>query len=537
MNSNDALSGVRTRNPQTPQSEQADPRQAANNAGGYSFTIPAEARVHRFLTLGTDGGTYYSTEQALTKDNAQVVLDAARSNGAELVDQIIEISTAGRAPRQNPGLFALAAASGLANDPGRWAALDALREVARTGSTLLTFIKYAEQFRGWGRGLQRAVAQWYLSQEPERLAYQVLKYKQRDGWSHRDVLRLAKLGRKDLHGDIGGPMGELLHWITGKPADLDALPLVAAADRAHKTTKVKDWVQLIEGNSSLSHEMLPSEALREAAVWEALFWKNLPLGALIRNLGRMTSLGVLKPLSPVTKEAAARLSDAEYLAKARIHPVNVLVAMRTYASGKGARGNLTWDPVSQITDALDAGFYAAFGAVRPAGKRTVLALDVSGSMGWSQGGMPLTCREAAAALSLVTAATEPQTAVMAFSHTFQPLDISPRMRLDSVVRKTSGLDFGGTDCSLPMLWALENGIEVDTFQVYTDNETWYGQMHPHEALAKYRRQTGIPARLAVVSLTPSEFTIADPADPGSLDVSGFDSAVPGLLADFSRGDI
>ena len=101
----------------------------------------------------------------------------------------------------------------------------------------------------------------------------------------------------------------------------------------------------------------------------------------------------------------------------------------------------------------------------------------------------------------------------------------------------SGLPFGGTDCALPMLWALRRTMEIDHFCVFTDNETWAGTIHPHQALEEYRQKTGIPARLSVVGMTPTDFTIADPADPGSLDVAGFDSAVPSLLADFARGDI
>jgi 60 kDa SS-A/Ro ribonucleoprotein len=133
--------------------------------------------------------------------------------------------------------------------------------------------------------------------------------------------------------------------------------------------------------------------------------------------------------------------------------------------------------------------------------------------------------------------TEPAWGVYGFSHELIPLQISPRMRLDTVVKRISGLPFGGTDCSLPMVWAARNRVEVDTFQCFTDNETWAGRIHPHEALRDYRQKMGIDARMQVVAITPTEFSIADPDDKGSLDVSGFDSAVPKLLADHSRGDI
>src|SRR5438034_1248636 len=56
----------------TPQSEPADPRQVPNNAAGYTFTVAPIERLRRFLVLGTDGGTYYTSERELTKDNANV---------------------------------------------------------------------------------------------------------------------------------------------------------------------------------------------------------------------------------------------------------------------------------------------------------------------------------------------------------------------------------------------------------------------------------------------------------------------------------
>lgn len=36
-------------------------------------------------------------------------------------------------------------------------------------------------------------------------------------------------------------------------------------------------------------------------------------------------------------------------------------------------------------------------------------------------------------------------------------------------------------------------------------------------------------------MTASNVSIADPTDPGMLDVAGFDAAVPTLIADFARG--
>ena len=532
----DPLAAISPRH--TPQSEQADSRQVPNSAGGFTFTVGKTARLHRFLTLGTDGGTYYASERDITVKNAAVVLQWARESTAELVREVVTISQAGRAPRNNPALFVLAAAASLGDPDGKRAALDALPLVARTGTHLFLFARYVQQFRGWGRGLRRAVGQWYLGKDDAgQLAYQVLKYRQREGWAHRDLLRLAHPEHRPL-----------FRYIAGKDVSHDDLPpLVRAFEQAQAATTSREWCDLIAANPGLSWEMLPDAALTAPAVWLVLLRAGVPQTALMRQLPRLTRLGVIGPANPAaTAGVAIQLADPERLKKARVHPVNVLVALRTYASGHGARGQDTWAPVPQVIDALDAAFYAAFGAVEPAGKRTMLALDVSGSMTSAVSGLPLSCREASAALSLVTASTEPQTLTVGFASAggyyggqtgLAQLAISPRQRLDDAIRAVSNLPFGGTDCALPVVWALHNRVEIDHFSVYTDNETWAGSAHPHQALAAYREKMGIPARMSVVGMTATDFTIADPDDPGTLDVAGFDSAVPSLLADFARGDL
>jgi 60 kDa SS-A/Ro ribonucleoprotein len=213
--------------------------------------------------------------------------------------------------------------------------------------------------------------------------------------------------------------------------------------------------------------------------------------------------------------------------------------------------------VREVVDVLDAAFYTAFGNVEPTGKRLLLALDVSGSMtSGTVAGVPgLTPRDASAALALVTAATEPHYETVGFfagkrgwkSHIksrwalgeegLTPLAISPRQRLDDVVKTVSNLPFGGTDCALPMLYARAQEREVDTFVIYTDSETWAGDVDPVQALRDYRQASGIDARLVVVGMVSNGFSIADPADPGMLDVVGFDTATPQLISDFAGGTL
>jgi 60 kDa SS-A/Ro ribonucleoprotein len=46
----------------------------------------------------------------------------------------------------------------------------------------------------------------------------------------------------------------------------------------------------------LPREAIPTQWLNEVVVWEALL-ERMPMTAMIRNLGKMTSLGLLAPFS------------------------------------------------------------------------------------------------------------------------------------------------------------------------------------------------------------------------------------------------
>jgi 60 kDa SS-A/Ro ribonucleoprotein len=375
--------------------------------------------------------------------------------------------------------------------------------------------------------------------------------------THRDVLRLAHPAASVSAGnptlELGDEHRRLFEWIArggsveGLPRIVEGFTLLQAAETPARAAElVREY--------GLPREAVPSEHLASPEVWEALL-EDMPMTALVRNLATMTRVGVLAPGSQGTAKALAQLGDGERIRKARVHPIALLAALRTYAAGRGVRGQHSWTPVAQIVDALDAAFYTAFENVEPTGKRLLLAVDVSGSMtGGFVAGVPnLPPRDASAALALVTAATESRYETVGFfagkpgwksphrsrwqGHTdgLTPLQISPRQRLDDVVRTVSDLPFGGTDCALPMLYALDREREIDTFVIYTDSETWAGAVHPAQALADYRRASGIDARLVVVGMVSNGFSIADPNDPGMLDVVGFDTATPQLVSDFARG--
>ena len=502
-----------------------------NDAGGYTFAVNDWQRLRRFLILGSSG-TYYATARTLTLENAAAVRRCLERDGSRVVQEIVEVSTQGLAPRNDPALFALAMALQFGDLETRRAAARALLPVARTGTHVLHLAGFVDGLGGWGRLTRAALAGWYNGKSAEDLAYQVVKYQQRDGWSHRDVLRLAHpRPPSDEHNAI-------YRWITHGWNDLpaDGGPRLIWAFEQAKHARMSEAVRLIN-DYGLTREMIPTHLLRHPQVWEALLHR-MPLWATVRNLGKMSQVGLLKPMSDAAALVCKRLRDAEYIRKSRLHPLAVLTALAVYEYGHAVRGGLSWSPVGSIVDALDDAFYLAFNNVEPTGKRILLAIDASASMTARLADSIFSCRQAALAMALITARVEPSYLVIGFTHGRHvvELPISPRQRVDDAMRALERhIHATSTDCTLPMKFALDNGIAVDAFVIYTDSETWVGGAHPCEMLTRYREQSGIPAKLVVVAMVANRFTIGDPADPGTLNVVGFDASAPRTIAGFIAG--
>lgn len=189
-----------------------------NNANAYTFAAGKWENLKRFIILGSEGGTYYVGEKKLTRENAQNAETCIRENGKKVVDMCIEISDAGRAPKNDPAIFVLAMCAGLGTQEVRMYAMDNLQKVCRTGTHLFHFVDYVLQFRGSGSGFKRALAKWYTNRSPKSLVNQLVKYQSRDGWSHKDVLRVCHPVTDDHN------KNSALRWAVGKSLGLSTGP-------------------------------------------------------------------------------------------------------------------------------------------------------------------------------------------------------------------------------------------------------------------------------------------------------------------------
>lgn len=536
---------VRKNNPASNQMVRTPGRtdEVKNNAGGFVFKAGDKLRLERFLILGTDGGTFYVNEKALTKQNLDFVKSLIKTDYRLVVDTLIEVAVGNRAAKNSPSLYTLALlVSEPEGDKVYLRATGAFDKVVRTSTHLFEFANYVDSLGGWGRGKRNLIAEWYTGKTADQLAYQAVKYRQREGWTHRDLFR--KVHPVGVDKTVG-------NFILGRPLDAhgdyeDRPPILGGFEAMQRATSAKDVIRVLGTYRNLPWETIPTQFLTDPEVWKVLFY-NGALGqtALLRNVTRFAKNGALSDLV-FAGDVAQALADTERIVKGRVHPVAYANALGIYRNGQvtrysyyGDRAAKDWTVNAKVAGGLEAGFYNSFQAIEPAGKRTMVSVDVSGSMTWGApaGLVGMTYMDAAAVMAMVTVRTEPYAMVTAFSTRLTPVDISDVDSLDTVMKKFHNIGMGGTDVAQPMVYAKTNRVDIDTFAVYSDLETWAGTQKVHEALTAYRKARNSQARLAVIGLASTSTTVADPKDTGSLNLVGFDSAAPRVLADFSAGRI
>lgn len=506
---------------------------AANNAGGFSFVLDQWSTLDRFLILGSDKPSYYATANKLTKDAAGNVIKCIKADGVRTVNRIVEFSTEGRAPKNDPAVFALALCAIHGDESTVAAAYEALPRVARIGTHLFQFTAALNELGKWNAAAKRGVAAWYTKRGDDKLAVQLLKYQSRDGWAHRDVLRLAHVKPK-----TETQSNMFRYSVKGSEAMVKGMQIPALYNAVESLksdpTGKKNALRVIADHRDVTWEMLPTELHRDADVMGALV-ENMGMTALIRKLGQLTSIGVIAPLSAGSKTVISKLTDAEAIKAGRVHPITILNAFNQYKQGHGDKGSLSWQPNQAILTALNDAFYDSFQYIESTGQGHFIGVDCSGSMFGARvsGASNLTAAEVAGVMAMAIVKRESNSWVGGFNTKMGELKITPSMRLDNVLKVIQNFSWGGTDCSLPMLHAAQHNMSgVDKFIVITDNETYAGRMHPTEALARYRKQFNRQSKLIVCGTSTTNFTIADPKDSGMLDIVGFDSAAPQLIQQF-----
>lgn len=494
-----------------------------NNAGGYGFDVSPQERLERFLLIGSEGGTYYVSEQKLTEENATNVISYLKTDGLTVVQTVVNFAVERRAPKTDAGIFVLALAATYGDEETKSAAYNGISKVCQTATHLFTFLANVQLLRGWSRGLRSGVSKFYTNRPAEKVAYQMAKYRSRSGFTHMDALRLSHAKPTDK------AMEQIFKYAVGKASALESgSTLINAFERAQTMENSKDLAGLIS-EFNLTWEMIPSEKLNDAKVLTALL-ENMPLTALMRNLNRFSYNDMTNGNTATVKTIVSRLTDATLVAEAGLHPVNVVNSMMTYASGRGDKGTKTWTPNQNIVDALSETFELALKALVPTGKNILLGVDVSGSMSDKAGGTTMSCAQIANVLAFTILKNEKNAEMVWFDTDIKTPTLGRRSSLDQIIKHTP--NGGGTDCAQPFVHALKQGTKYDAILIFTDTETWAGPRHGAQLLEEYRRKFNRDVKVVEIALAGVHSSTIPDNDKNLLRVVGFDSSVVDVISQF-----
>ena len=448
-----------------------------NHEGAYSFKVDDLMRLRRWLLLGSEGGSFYQTEEELTLENVQTLEKFIEENSKEVL-KVVEEHVDNRWYIRP--YYCMFAAVLLTSDRNREVKNDAYRilnKLATTPFNLFRLLNYFKQTRGFGHSVRKFVQGWYLSKDKHTLYYQTLKYRSRDGWTHRDAL---------LQGHVKpftDWQQELFHFLAelakGKakltdvpPNDNFAIGLKKLYELPENFWTGRSFSEVIDivTKYRLTWDVIPTEYLNSKELWRELYKNNLvPAQATLRQLPRLAALGVPSDLYiPVLEENADKFSFYE-----------VLRAYGVYRTGKSR--NISFTPIGKVEHSLKRILSSKFDNDSEVKLNVesgiVIGVDVSASMTWHHGDIGLTPANLAQIFGSYLARVLPKAKYVEFDTDIRRT--SPHKTFDDALNARA--NGGGTDTSLPFRYAASNGY-YDAVVILTDSETWAGQEHAIEII-------------------------------------------------------
>lgn len=504
-----------------------------NNAGGYGYEISPQQQLERFLLIGSEGGTYYASEQKLTEDNAKSIIEYIKTDAEEVLMTVNDFIKLNRAPKIDPCLFVLALLSTHAPQNIKNDVYANIAELCKTATHLFTFVSQVNELRGWSAGLRKAVAKWYTTKTDDKLAYQLVKYRNRAGFTHKDVLRLAhpKALTVSQNNLFKYAVDKLQFSINnGNFYIEERIPnIIAGFEMAIKITDLKNLCNIIE-TDNLTWEMIPTQFLNDPLVLTALLQK-MPTNAMIRNLNRFAKAGMTKGMSETTKTIIIKLNE-DAIKKAGIHPVNLINSLRTYSSGRGDKGDSTWEVNQSIVDALNEAYTYALQNVTPTNQSILIGLDVSGSMNHAVSKTSMTATQLGCVLAVTMAKTEKFAEIIGFDTQLQKIALNRTTTIESACKaQTNG---GGTDCAVPFAYALDTKNKYDTIIILTDSESWAGSRHGSALLEKYRKTINPNVKIVEIAMVSNPHSQMPSNDKNILRAVGFDGNLVQVVNEFIK---
>jgi 60 kDa SS-A/Ro ribonucleoprotein len=481
-----------------------------NREGAPAYALGPEARLAQLAATGTLNDSFYATAETHLAE----VLATARA-----VDPMFVAKTAVYARKTGTmkDMPALLAAYLTVAEPDL--AVRVFGRVIDNGRMLRTFVQIMRSGQ---------VGRTSLGTRPKRLVKGWLEHASMrdlmaaatgDDPSLADIVRMVHPSPKDE------ARRAFYGWLIGKPYDVAALPMEIAAFEAWKR------------DSSGALPPVPFQWLTAhpltAAQWAELAG-TMGWQALRMNLNTLARNGAFA-VDGVTEAVAARLADKAAIAKARVLPYQLMVALGSAGAGVPLK----------VQAALEDALEASVSNVPKVAGHVVVCPDVSGSMaspatGYRKGATSkVSCNDLAALVAAAMLRTNRDARVLPFEQRVVQLTLDPFARLAVNTAKLAAIGGGGTSVSAPLALLNAERAAVDLVVIVSDNESWVDNTG-RNVTATMREWDKIVrrnprAKLVCVDIQPHGSTQAS-GRPEILNVGGFSDAVFDTIARFANGD-
>ena len=481
-----------------------------NSEGAPAYAYGPEHKLAQLAATGTLADSFYGTAENQLSD----VLDAARQVDPAFVAKAAIYARSAGKMKDMPAL------------------LTAYLTVADPDLATLVFdrtIDNGRMIRNFVQIMRSGqVGRKSLGTRPKRLVIQWL-----ENASMRDLMAAAT-GNDPSLADIvkmvhpkpkDATRRAFYGWLIGRPYDVNALPVEIAGFEAWKRDNTLPLPQVpFEWLTAFPLSTAHWTELAGRIGWQAL---RLNLNTLARN-------GVFTD-GKATAMVAARLSDADAIARSRVMPYQLMMALHSVGDGV---------PLA-VQAALETALELSLSNVPKVAGSVVVCPDVSGSMaspatGYRKGASSkVRCIDVAALVSAAMLRTNGQARVMPFEVGVVPITLDPFARVAVNAARLSAIGGGGTNVSAPLAKLNAEKAKVDLVVIVSDNESWIDATR-HGATTTMReweklKSRNRDAKLICIDIQPYGTTQAK-SRKDILNVGGFSDAVFDTVARFASGE-
>lgn len=473
-----------------------NPDKIINDAGGYVFEATDNDKLMRFLVIGTND-SFYRSGEFNSKKYYDYVLDMVSNNEDVVFDAVNKVVSGNLAKSKTPTIFTIAVLMNYAKDKAK--ARELASQYIKTSTDLFSWIDFVKNTKssygsGMGRAKRRVIQEFY-DMSDDSLAYQMVKYRSREGWSHKDVMRVGHPFLKNK---------ELAQFALGNDFNVNEVPsIVQGFTKMSSAKNIEDVLDILDEYKNLPWETVPTEFLKEFDVWNKLLENNaIPQVAMVRKLKVFIDNRFFHKSATFRREVESKIVDG---AKNRpLHPMNYFLAF----------SNLTYNVLNVPTstlDALEEAFELSFKSVPSLGEKMKICVDVSGSMVWNNSHIQ------ALAAGLVLLKQEPSSEFYTFSDSESKSNITPSTSIQDALK--SKFNSAGTNIGSVIKGAIDDNKFYDSFVILTDSDVNYGH-RVDNLINQYREKVNPNAKIITIAQVTNEFSLTSGDDDKSLNIAG-----------------